>query len=117
MSTAGGITRLWRDQYPSPLSAMLALLIEVPQLELEIPHDILVTIAGPDRHVGEAKGGFQIGRAPDLEAGEHVIAPIALDLRPVMLPEHGSYSLNISLDGEFKGSVSFVAKPAGSRPV
>jgi len=116
MAVAGGITRLWRETYPSSFGTSLAILVAIPQSELEVPHDIDVKLMGPDMQIGEIQGGFQIGRGPDLEVGEMVVAPITLDLRAIQLPAPGSYSLNISIDGEMKQAVSFIAKPPGTRP-
>ena len=116
MAVAGGITRLWRQQYPSSVGSTLAILVTIPQSELEIPHDIAVGLMGPDAPIGEIQGGFQIGRAPDLEVGEEVVAPVTFDLRPFNLPGPGSYTLHVSIDGELKQSVSFIAKPAGAGP-
>jgi hypothetical protein len=111
MAVGGGITRIYSSEYPSPLNIMLALLIELPLPDLGVPHDIEVNITGSDEPIGGAQGGFLIGGTPDLETGELLVAPIVLDLRPVVVPAEGSYSMHISLDGEFRQTLSFVARP------
>ena len=116
MALGGGITRLWRPTYPTSIDATLALLVEVPPSELDVRHQIDVAIQGPDAPVGEAKVEFQTGAGQQLEAGESVVAPIAIDLRPVQLPAPGSYSINVSVDGKFIRAVSFVAQPPGVQP-
>ena len=116
MALGGGTTRLWRTGYPASMGSSLALLIDLLQSDLDTPHEISVAIQGPDQPVGEVKGTFQIGGSPDLRAGENVVAPLALDLRPVQLPGEGSYSINFSIDGTFMRSVGFVAQPPGRQP-
>ena len=116
MALGGGITRLWRASYPTSIDATLALLVDVPPSELNVQHNINVAIQGPDAPVGEANVQFQAGAGLELEAGEQVVAPIAIDLRPVSLPGPGSYSVNVSVDGEFVRAVAFVAQPPGAQP-
>lgn len=114
MSLGGGITRLWRDQYPASVGASLALLVDLPPSDLNRKHEIIAAIQGPDQPVGELKAEFQTSGGKDLKAGENVVAPLAIDLRPVQLPGPGSYSINISIDGEFIRAVGFVAQPPRS---
>lgn len=116
MALGGGTTRLWRPEYPTSVGASLALLIDLPQSDLGVPHDIAVAIQGPDQPVGEVTGKLQVSGSADLKAGENVVAPLAIDLRPVQLPAEGSYSINISIDGEFMRAVSFVAQLPGAQP-
>ena len=116
MALGGGTTRLWRQEYPASVGASLAMLLDLHQSDLGAPHEIVVAIQGPDEPVGEVKGEFRIGGSPDLQPGEAVVAPLAIDLRPVQLPGPGSYSINITVDGEFVRAIGFVAQPAGAQP-
>lgn len=116
MALGGGTTRLWRPTYPTSVGASLALLIDLPQPDLGVPHNIAVAIQGPDEPVGEVTGRLQVSGTADLKAGESVVTPVAIDLRPVQLPSEGSYSINISIDGEFMRTVGFVAQPPGAQP-
>ena len=115
MAVGGGITRLWRDQYPASIGASLAMLVDLSPSDLNVKHDIVAAIQGPDQPVGELRVEFQTGGGQDLQAGESVVAPLAIDLRPVQLPGPGSYSINISIDNEFVRAVSFVAQPPSTR--
>ena len=112
----GGTTRLWRQEYPASVGASLALLLDLHHAELDMSHEIAVAIQGPDEPVGEVRGELRIGGSPDLQPGEQVVAPLAIDLRPVQLPGPGSYSINVSVDGEFVRAIGFVAQPPGARP-
>lgn len=116
MALGGGITRLWRDHYPASVGASLALLVDLPPSDLNVKHEITATIQGSDQPVGELKLEFQTGGGQDLMAGENVVAPLAIDLRPVQLPSPGSYSINISIDEEFIRAVGFVVSHPRPRP-
>lgn len=116
MAVGGGVTRLWRDQYPASIGASLAMLVDLAPSDLNVQHEITAAIQGPDQPVGELKVQFQTGGGPDLQAGESAVAPLAIDLRPVQLPGPGSYSINITIDGVFIRTVGFVAQPPASRP-
>jgi hypothetical protein len=115
MAVGGGVTRLWRDQYPASIGASLALLIDLPASDLDVKHEITAAIQGPDQPVGELKVEFQTGGGPDLQAGESAVAPLAIDLRPVQFPGPGSYSINITIDGAFVRAVGFVAQHPAAR--
>lgn len=116
MALGGGISRLWRPTFPTSIGATLAMLVEVPPSDLDVGHEIHVAIQGPDAPVGEVKVQFKTGAGQHLKPGESVVAPITIDLRPVSLPSPGSYSINVSVDGEYVRSVAFVAQPPSTHP-
>jgi hypothetical protein len=114
----GGITRLWRDSFPASMDASLALLLELHQMELATQHQLEVVVQGEDgQRMGEVKGAFQMG-APEIEVGENLLVPIALDLRPARLPAPGSYTVEIVIDGTHQRTIQFRAmtrpEPSGS---
>jgi hypothetical protein len=96
---SGGITRVWRTQFPAPLGVHLALILELDQVELEGPHELQVIVMGQDgARLAELRGGFQ-ANAGEAELGEMVQIPMAFDLRPVGVPGPGSYDVKIYIDG------------------
>ena len=108
--TAGGIKRVWRSEYPAPLGVALGLLFEVHPMEMAHPHEVHVQIMGPDgEQVMMAQGAFQAGA--DLEVGESLTIPMAMDLRGVTLPREGAYMLNISIDGTHHRTLEFWVRP------
>lgn len=108
---AGGITRLYRDEFPSPLNISLALIFEVHQMEFGAPHELAVRIMGEDGgEIVALQGGFQTG-AESLEIGEELLVPVALDFRNAGLPGPGAYTVEISVDGTFQRSIPFWARP------
>jgi hypothetical protein len=107
----GGITRLWRDSFPASMEASLALLLELHQMELATRHELQVVIQGEDgQRVGEVKAAFQMG-ATDVDVGENVLVPIALDLRAAQLPAAGAYAVEVVMDGTHQRTIQFKAVP------
>lgn len=107
----GGITRLWREAFPASMEASLALLLELHQMELAARHELQVVIQGEDgQRVGEVKAAFQMG-ATDVDVGENVLVPIALDLRAAQLPAAGAYAVEVVIDGTHQRTIQFKAVP------
>jgi hypothetical protein len=112
----GGITRLWRDAFPASMEASLALLLELHQTEGATQHQLQVLVQGEDgQRVGEVKAAFQMGAA-EVDVGENLLLPIALDLRPARLPAPGSYAVEIVLDGTHQRTIQFKALPRPEPP-
>lgn len=112
----GGITRLWRDAFPASMEASLALLLELHQTEGATQHQLQVLVQGEDgQRVGEVKAAFQMGAA-EVDVGENLLLPIALDLRPARLPAPGSYAVEIVLDGTHQRTIQFKALPRPEQP-
>lgn len=112
----GGITRLWRQEYPAGFGCSLAMMLELHQMELERPHEIDVLLQGEDgQELARVKGGFQMG-APNLEVGETALVPFAVDLHGVSIPAPGTCTLEISVDGAHQQTLRVSARPPGERP-
>ena len=95
---AGGVTRLWRAALPAPLGVAVAVALEVPQDELETPHEVNVRITNDEGLVGRMMGAFQAGPQPRLEEGESAVVPFAMPLHNVGTSVHGRHVLEISVD-------------------
>lgn len=106
----GGITRLWRENFPAPMAVELAVVLELRQSELSRPHEIEVIVQGEDGgRVAHVKGGVQA--AGDLEFGETLLVPIILSLRDAGLPREGRYDIEIAVDGNHHRTIMFQARP------
>lgn len=109
----GGITRLWRQEFPGPLGVSVALLLELHRQELDRPHELNIIVMGEDgQQVAEVKGGFQAPASPNLEVHERQLIPMTLDLRAAEVPAAGAYTVDISIDGEHRRSLRFSARLA-----
>lgn len=91
---SGGITRVWRSQFPAKLGIMLALIIETTAAEAIEPREIRIRVENEDGgRLAEAAGGFQLQTVPDHDPGEMLSLPLVLDFREVELPAAGRYQI------------------------
>ncbi len=110
--TAGGVTRLYRSEYPAEMGVCLAVVVEASRMERDRPHELIIDILDEDgKMVAKAQAGYQIGSAGDVAIHESQLLPINLDLRNVQLEHAGWYSIDISLDGRQERSLQFRAGP------
>jgi hypothetical protein len=107
----GGVTRLFRPEYPAPLGVALALRVMVHPTEGAKPHVCEARLIAED---GQTVGGFEIefGIAnPNAgRPGEELSAVFALPLQGLPLPGAGAYSFELLIDGVHQASVPFVAE-------
>ncbi len=108
---AGGVTRLWRDEYPAKMGVHLALVFQLHRMELGRPHEVDVRIMGQDAEVAHVKIGFQADMPADLNIAETVQLPAPVDLSGVEIPQQGPYSVEIAVDGTHLRSLTFRASP------
>lgn len=115
--SSGGVTRLYRSDFPAPMGVCLALVMEAHPTEATRPHELQVIIQGQDgERVAELTAGFQLSAdsTAALETGENVQLPQALDLRPVGLTSSGPHTIEILIDGVHARTMPFSVqdKPA-----
>ena len=108
-----GATHILRPSYPSPLGATLALQFMINHADAESDHQVVAVVESRN---GEVLGRLSMDlvlRQPGLNivpAGEEVSIPlVAIQLAMVPLPRPGPYVVNVSLDGELKTELPFIA--------
>ena len=103
-----GITRLWREQTPAALGAMLGVMMDFAPEACGIAHEVTVRVVGPGGEtVGEATGAIEAERGPSFEANEHVLLPMALDLRNAVVTAFGKHRLVVRIDGVDVHDIAF----------
>ena len=95
----GAVTRIWRTGLPAALNVDLALVIALEESQLDLPHQVELTIANADGVVGQAMGAFQASRPPKLELDEALLVPSVLSLRHLATNVYGRHTIDVSLDG------------------
>lgn len=120
--SSGGISQLRRPAFPAPIGVMLALAVEVSELESKTPFHVQVRVENEDGvRVTELTGQLQIGLT-DMDPGETRQIPLALDLRPLPLPSPGRYMIRITIPQHESAETclsfraALVPGPAGSPP-
>lgn len=108
----GGVTRIGRDTYPSPLGVQVAIKVDIDADELKDDEHSLVLIlrdaAGTD--IGGARGGFKT--TADHEAiarGEPVSMCAGVAIQSLVVPEPGRYTIDVSVNDEVMATLRFVA--------
>ena len=117
----GGATRAWRESFPAPLGLSLAMLITLQPTEARDSHRIRIVLQNADGAPGaEIDGQFHVQAGPGSQPGEQVAVPMVLNLHGIAIPNAGTYSLELLLDGHHVRSIPFVAalpdKPAKGPP-
>lgn len=106
----GGITRLFRPEWPGPMNVSLALMVELERNDRERPHELDVQIIDEDGNpVARIQGAFQQGPGPDTDFHEITFFPFTFDLRQVGIAHAGWHSVEISIDGRQEQTLRFRA--------
>lgn len=108
----GGVSRIWRQDYPGPFMAGLALRILVHPTEFDSEHRLRVLLNDSDGgKVAEVSSAFNLGQEVkgQLEPGEEFAINMPLNLPMVAIPSSGDYTFEVLIDGHHQRSVPFKA--------
>ncbi len=112
----GGITRVWRDEFPSPLGVGLAIVFELHRMELGRPHEVHIEIRDEDGGaLAEIRGGFGADATPAMRPHEGILVPFAIGLHGLPVQKHGDYEATIAVDGQFKRALQFSVRPSAEK--
>src|SRR5262245_15290855 len=89
--SSGGINRMYRAQTPAPMGVYLALVVDVGPEEVHRVHSIriIVTALAAGLRLGELNAALEVERSPGTDPALPILAPIAIDLNPIALPDYG----------------------------
>lgn len=112
----GGVTILWRQQFPAPLNVVLVAQLTYHRSEADSDHDLRVQVIDADGNpvLPEIRGEMHVGGpAPGMPANVPLGVPILIPFPPLpVLQRPGAYSVDLLLDGRHVKSLSFaVAHP------
>jgi hypothetical protein len=112
----GGVTILWRQQFPAPLGVSLVLQLTYHRSEAESDHELRIQVMDADGNavLPEITAGLHVGGPnPGVPANVPLAVPLALPFPPIpVLQRPGAYSVEILLDGRHLKSLPFaVAHP------
>lgn len=106
---SGGVTRLWRHEFPATMNVDLALAFELYGHERETPHELRVEIMSADSVVGGLHAAFQIGSESPWAVGESALVPLVIDMHDVPIPDEGAYRVDVYVDETHQTELSFRA--------
>lgn len=113
----GGITRIGRAAFPTPLEVHLAVRFVAEGSDGGAQHTLEVVLASEDggQH-GKLALSFVLNRSPDARPGEPLSASVVLPVNLMVLPKPDVYRLEVALDGAEVAVVSFVAEAVELTP-
>ena len=92
------------------MNTCLAIVLELDRNERDRLHELDVQIIDADGIlIARIQGAFQQTAGPEVDIHEITFFPFTFDLRQVVIPHAGWYSIGISIDGEAAQTVRFRA--------
>ncbi|HEY3050297.1 MAG TPA: hypothetical protein VGJ40_01110 [Gaiellaceae bacterium] len=112
----GGVSILWRPEYPAPLGVSLVAQFTFHRTEVGTEHQMSIRVMDADGNpvLPEIQGQMNLGEPRGLTPSNvPLVAPIVLPFPPApVLQRPGAYSVEILLDGRRLKSLPFaVAHP------
>jgi hypothetical protein len=112
----GGVTILWRQQFPASLGVVLVAQFTYHRSEAESDHTLRIQVIDADGNpvLPEIQGEMHVGGpAPGMPPNVPLGVPVLIAFPPMpVLQRAGAYSVDIVLDGRHVKSLSFaVAQP------
>lgn len=107
---SGGLTRLVAGSFPAKFGCHLACLVYVPPDEAATAHEMVMKVKAASTATLVATVKVELRQSPPppgLAPGEGRQIPIVVPLAAVTFPAPGEYDLQVELDGELAGDLSF----------
>lgn len=115
----------WSVTGPAPTPSAVAIKIEVPWSDTNVPHRFElqlftadgepVMVPGSEGQTAEVLigGGFEVGRPPGTRAGTPIDMPLAVNIAALPLPPDSRFTWKLSIDGESspEWQASFSTRP------
>lgn len=112
----GGITRLWKTQFPAQMDVSLALMLTLTQSEAIESHRLKVVVMDADgKIIDQTEARFEVKPGADVIPGEKLAVPIVMLMRSV-IPREGPYGIDALVDGTLQRSFAFVAAKPPQKP-
>lgn len=116
----GGVTILWRQQFPAPLGVVLVAQLTYHRAEADSDHNLRVQVIDVDGNaiLPEIQGEMHVGGpAPGIPANVPLGVPVLIPFPPLpVLQRAGGYSIEIVLDGRHVKSLSFAVAHPPAQP-
>jgi hypothetical protein len=116
--SSGGVSRVVSSSFPARLRLFLATVVHVTADQVETTHRMNVKFKYPDAAatVGGVDVNIQINQPRGVFPGEGVNIPQAIDLSQIPFPHPGQVDVQVAIDDELAGDLTFwllAAKPPG----
>lgn len=107
--SSGGISRVVQSTFPAHPRIHLAMVVHLPVGTLGRSHRVLIKLKYPDHAavIGQIEVNINIDQVGGANPGEGINVPQALDLAPVVFPHPGQVDVQVSIDDEPAGDLTF----------
>jgi hypothetical protein len=112
--SSGGISRVVQSTYPANPRLHLAMVVHLPADSLGESHQVHVRLKYPDTAevIANAEVAIQINAVSGAYPGEGINVPQVIDLAPIQFTRPGQVDVQVSIDDEPGGDLSFWLLPA-----
>jgi hypothetical protein len=107
---SGGLTRLAAPTFPAKFNCHVAAMVWLPPNEAGTAHQIVMKVKAASTATLVATVNVALHETappPGLQPGEGRQVPIVVPLVAVTFPEAGEYDIQVEVDDEFAGDLSF----------
>ena len=107
--SSGGISRVVQSTFPAHPRIHLALVVHLPVGTLGRSHRVLIKLKYPAHAavIGQIEININLDQVAGANPGEGINVPQAIDLAPVVFPHPGQVDVQVSIDDEPAGDLTF----------
>lgn len=107
--SSGGVSRVVAHSFPARLRLYLATVVHITADQVERPHRMSVKFKYPDAvaTIGGVEVNIQLNTLSGVYPGEGVNVPQALDLSQIPFPKPGQVDVQVAIDDELAGDLTF----------
>jgi hypothetical protein len=107
--SSGGVSRVVSTSYPARLHLYLALVVHLPPSEMTEAHRMRVRFKYPDSatQIAHVDVAMQLNEPAAVFPGEGINMPSAIDLANILFPRPGQIDVQIDIDDQLAGDLSF----------
>ena len=116
--SSGGISRVVQAAYPSHPRIHLALVVHLPAGTLGVAHRVLIKLKYPEQalQIAQIELVINVDEPAGAHPGEGINVPQVIDLSPVVFAHPGQVDVQVSIDDEPAGDLTFWMLQVTTRP-
>ena len=107
--SSGGISRVVQTAYPAQPRIFLALVVHLPAGSLSGPHQVRIKLKYPEQAalIAQVDVTINLDEVHGAHPGEGINMPQVIDLSPVVFARPGQVDVQVSIDDEPAGDLTF----------
>ncbi len=107
--SSGGISRVAQASFPAHPRIYLAMMVHLPAGSLGAAHQVQIKLKYPDQAatIVQIDIAISVETVPGANPGEGINIPQVIDLSPIAFPHAGQVDVQVSVDDEPVGDLTF----------